>query len=124
MGETTATVLIVDDDRNLRRLYKAELDSAGYRTLLAADGRQASEIAAAEAPDVVVMDIRMPEMDGLEAMGRILRERAGTRVILNTAYSCYQDDFVAWAADAYLVKSSDVEILKEKIREVLSADRA
>jgi CheY-like chemotaxis protein len=124
MAGTAPTVLIVDDDRNLRWLYQAELDSAGYRTLVAENGRQAIEIAATEAPDVVVMDIRMPEMDGLEAMGRILRDRARTRVILNTAYSCYQDDFVAWAADAYLVKSSDVEVLKAKIREVLSPGRS
>ena len=123
MVEAAPTVLIVDDDRNLRRLYKAELDSAGYRTLVAESGREATEIAAAESPDVVVMDIRMPEMDGLEAMGRILRDRAATRIILNTAYSCYQDDFVTWAADAYVVKSSDVDVLKKKIREVLSTDR-
>jgi CheY-like chemotaxis protein len=61
----------------------------------------------------------MPEMDGLEAMVRILREHGKLPVILNTAYTNYQDNFLAWAADGYLIKSSDLDPLKLKIKEVL-----
>jgi CheY-like chemotaxis protein len=113
------TVLIVDDDRNLRRLYQAELEAEGYETMIAENGRQATELMARRIPDVVVLDIRMPEMDGLEAMARMLGENRRVPIILNTAYSCYQENFLAWAADGYLIKSSDLEPLKNKIREVL-----
>jgi len=115
------TILVVDDDKNLRRLYRAELEAEGYRVLLAEDGRQACELVEREHFDIVVMDIRMPEMDGLEAMARILKERQRVPVILNTAYSSYLENFSSWAAEAYVIKSADMEPLKEKIRETLSS---
>ena len=113
------TILVVDDDKNLRRLYKAELEADGYRVLLAEHGRRACELIPTEHIDIVVLDIRMPEMDGLEAMGRILRERHDMPVILNTAYSSYLENFSSWAAEGYLIKSADMEPLKQKIRETL-----
>ncbi len=113
------TILVVDDDGNLRRLYKAELEAEGYRVRLAGNGHQAITSALEEPPDLVVMDIRMPEMDGLEAMARVLREHRRVPVILNTAYSCYQDNFLTWAADGYVIKSADLQQLKDKIHEVL-----
>jgi two-component system, response regulator, stage 0 sporulation protein F len=116
-----STILVVDDDKNLRRLYKEELEAEGYRTLLAVNGSQALDVARHEKPDLVVMDIRMPEMDGLEAMTRLLHERDSIPVILNTAFSSYQESFLAWAADGYIIKSSDLDPLKDKIREVLEA---
>ena len=113
------TILIVDDDRNLRRLYKDELEAEGYHIALAADGREALDFVSRERPDLVLMDVRMPEMDGLEAMARLLREYGGVPVLLNTAYSSYQDNFLTWAADGYIMKSSDLRPLKEKIHEIL-----
>ena len=118
------TVLVVDDDKNLRRLYKAELEAEGYNTLLAENGWQATELVSREAPDAVVLDIRMPEMDGLEAMARILGTNRKVPIILNTAYSCYQENFLAWAADGYLIKSADLEPLKNKLREILDPTEA
>jgi CheY-like chemotaxis protein len=111
------TILVVDDDRNLRRLYKAELESEGYRVLVAQNGIIALELLEQERPDLIVMDIRMPVMDGLEAMTRVLKQQKSLPVILNTAYSSYLDNFSTWAAEGYVVKSSDLTPLKEKIRE-------
>ena len=113
------TILVVDDDKNLRRLYRAELEAEGYRVLLASDGAQALTVVREEHPDIVIMDIRMPGMDGLEAMVRLLAERGNLPVILNSAYSHYQDNFLAWAAEGYLIKSSNLDPLKQKIRELL-----
>jgi CheY-like chemotaxis protein len=115
------TILVVDDDKNLRRLYREELEAEGYRVVLASDGNQALAAVRDENPDAVIMDIRMPEIDGLEAMVRILKDRGRLPVILNTAYSTYHDNFLAWAAEGYLIKSSNMDPLKQKIREVLSA---
>lgn len=115
------TILVVDDDRNLRRLYQAELEAEGYRVVLAETGREALEIVSREIPNLVVMDIRMPEMDGLEAMAYVLREHGSVPIVLNTAYSSYQDNFLTWAAEGYVIKSSDLEPLKRKVRETLMA---
>lgn len=115
------TILVVDDDRNLRRLYKAELEAEGYKVRLAENGRQAIDAVTEETPDLVIMDIRMPEMDGLEAMALVLHEQKLVPVIINTAYSCYQENFLAWAAEGYVIKSADLQPLKDKIREVLQA---
>jgi CheY-like chemotaxis protein len=114
-------ILVVEDDPNLRRLYQTELEAEGYFTTVAENGRQALDHVIQETPDVVVMDIRMPEMDGLNAMVEILQRHHKVPIILNTAYSCYMDDFLAWAADGYVIKSSDLEPLKQKIREVLAS---
>ena len=116
------TILVVDDDRNLRQLYQAELETEGYRVLLAKNGNEATRSVGKETPDLIVMDIRMPEKDGLDAMAQILRDHGRIPIILNTAYSSYQDDFLTWAADAYIIKSADLEPLKNKIREILSAN--
>jgi len=115
------TILIVEDDQNLSRLYQAELASEGYRVLAADHGSAALEIARQEKPDLVVLDIRIPGMNGLEIMARLLKDHGRIPIILNTAYSCYQEEFMAWGADSYIIKSSNIDPLKDRIREILSA---
>ncbi len=112
-------VLIVDDEENVRFLYEQELIDEGYQTLLARDGKECLEKVASENPDIVLLDIRMPRMDGLEAIGKIIELNKNIPIIINSAYSTYKDDFMSWAADAYVVKSYDLDTLKTTIREVL-----
>ena len=112
-------VLIVDDDVNQRLLYEQELTDEGYQVVLASDGREALEKVKEVSPDVVVLDIAMPGMDGIEALGRILDKDNTLPVILNTAYANYKDNFMSWSADAYVVKSSDLAELKAEIRKAL-----
>jgi CheY-like chemotaxis protein len=113
-------VLIVDDEENVRFLYEQELIDEGYQTILARDGKECLEKVATEDPDVVLLDIRMPRMDGLEAIGKIIELNKDIPIIINSAYSTYKDDFMSWAADAYVVKSYDLDTLKSTIREVLA----
>jgi DNA-binding response OmpR family regulator len=68
----------------------------------------------------VVLDIAMPGMDGVEALGRILSQDNRLPVILHTAYATYKDNFMTWSADAYVVKSSDRSELKIEIERVLA----
>ena len=117
------TILIVDDDENQILLYEQELTEEGYRVILATDGREAIAKVEEESPDLVVMDIKMSGMDGIEATERILEKNDTLPVILNTAYSNYKDNFMSWLADAYVVKSSDLTELKTKIHEVLERTR-
>jgi DNA-binding response OmpR family regulator len=114
------TILVVDDDEAIRTLLQEELEEEGYKVLIATNARDALKMVAAEPLDLVILDIRMPGMDGLEALPRILGLKEGLPVIMNTAYSQYQDSFMSWAADAYIVKSSDLTELKEKIKELIN----
>ncbi len=114
------TILVVDDDEAIRTLLQEELEDEGYKVLIATNARDALKMVAAEAMDLVILDIRMPGMDGLEALPRILGIKEGLPVIMNTAYSQYQDSFMSWAADAYVVKSSDLTELKAKVKELVN----
>ncbi len=114
------TILLVEDDKNQRLLYEQELRHEGYEVVTASNGKEALEEVQEKLPDIVIMDINMPKMDGIEAMGRILGKNKEIPVIINTAYSNYKDSFMSWAADAYIVKTSDLSELKKKIKEVLA----
>ena len=112
-------ILVVEDDESQRLLYRDELTEAGYEVLLAANGKEALKRLVEAKPDLIILDIIMPEMDGMEVLGRIIREYRDTPIILNTAYSSYRDDFMSWAADAFVVKSADFAELKQKVRQIL-----
>jgi len=113
-------ILVVDDDDNQRLLYRQELELAGYEVETAASGPQAIERVGQGGIDVVLLDIAMPGMDGVEVLGRILDLNRELPVILNTAYSSYKEDFMTWAAEAYVTKSGDLSELRAKISEVLA----
>jgi len=113
------TILVVDDEKNLRLFYEKELTDEGYGVALAADAREALSYIRTSRPDLIVLDIKMPGMDGLEALGQILSKDNSIPVILNSAFSNYKDSFLSWSADAYLTKSSDLTELKAKIRELI-----
>jgi DNA-binding NtrC family response regulator len=114
------TILVVDDDESIRILLQEELTDEGYRVITASNARDALKIVEQETLDLVILDIRMPGMDGLEALPRIMGMKEGLPVILNTAYSQYQESFMSWAADAYVIKSADLSELKKKMKELLT----
>jgi len=113
-------VLIVDDEKNLRRLYRESLEEDGHEVVVAASAEEGLRKLDDDAPDLVVLDVRMPGMDGLEALGRILERRPNLPVVLNSAYPAYRDNFLSWTADAYLVKSSDLGPLRSTVRDLLT----
>ena len=113
------TILVVEDDKNQLLLYEQELSLEGYNVITAKDGLEAIKKVREQLPDMIVMDINMPKMDGIESIGKILSEHKKIPVIINTAYSSYKDDFMSWSADAYIIKSSDLKELKDKIKELI-----
>jgi CheY-like chemotaxis protein len=114
------TILVVEDDKNQRLLYEQELKLEGYEVVTASDGKEALEKAQEQLPNIIIMDINIPKMDGIETMGKILSRNKEIPIIINTAYSNYKDNFMSWAADAYIVKSSDLSELKNTVKEVLA----
>jgi DNA-binding response OmpR family regulator len=112
-------ILVVDDEKNLRILYEDELKDAGYDVDVADSAEAGFKLLDDNLYDAIVLDIQMPGMNGLEAMGHILHRNRKQAIILNTAYSQFKDDFESWSADAYVVKSSDLTELKDKIKELI-----
>jgi DNA-binding response OmpR family regulator len=113
-------IVLVEDDRNQRKLYEHELREAGYAVRAFADASEALFEVEKASPDLVILDISMPGMNGLEALGKILGVENTTPVIFNTAYPRFRDNFLSWAADAYVVKSADLTELKETVAHVLA----
>ena len=115
------TILIVDDEANQRMLYASTFRDEGYEVLEASDGIEAIEKVRTRSPDLVVLDISMPGMDGIETLGKILSRESKIPVVINTAYGRYKDNFMSWSADAYVVKSADLTELKRSVHELLDA---
>jgi two-component system response regulator (stage 0 sporulation protein F) len=114
-------ILVIEDEKNLRVLYQQDFESDGFTVVTAANATEGLSIVEAERPDLVVMDIRLPGMDGLEAMSRLLDKHPRIPVVLNSAYSSYKDSFMSWSADAYVVKSADTGELRARVRELLAS---
>ncbi len=113
-------VLLVDDEAAQREMYGIRLERRGYRVRLAGSADDAVQALRAERPDVVVLDIAMPERDGLSALQEFLDMEPTLPVIIHTAYPAYADNFLAWAADAYVVKDSDLTNLIEAIENAVN----
>lgn len=117
-------LLIADDEENILILYKFEFEEDGYEVITAGSAVEALQLIDQEKPDLLIMDICMPEMDGIEALGKILSKNNKLPVILNSAYSSYKDNFMSWCANAYVIKSSDLTELKETVTKVLKEKEA
>ena len=110
-------LLIVDDQRPARKGLQALLAFSPELEWVveAANGQEAVNLVAERRPNVVLMDIRMPVMDGLEATRRIKSQRPEVRVIVLTMYAEYQAEALAAGADAFLVKGGPSEALRDAI---------
>ena len=108
-------LLIVDDDLNIQRLYKEELEEEGYDIVIAGTGTEALALFEKENPDIVTLDILMPDIDGISLLRKMKEKRPDIPIIMSTAYD-YRDDFAVWASEAYIVKSSDLGELKKTIK--------
>jgi CheY-like chemotaxis protein len=115
-------VLVVDDDPAIRRVVCALLDLDEYGVLEAADGLSALELVRLERPNLVILDLTMPRLDGLRAC-RALRsdpELAGTRVLVPTGRDLPADWAAARDADAYIVKPFSSLALLDAVRRLVA----
>ena len=112
-------ILIVDDEDVIRMLYGEELEDEGYEVITTGSGQGLVGLVEREKPDLIVLDIKMAEHDGLDLLQDIRKEFYNIPVILCSAYSSYKGDLKAIAADYYVVKSADLSELKQKIKMAL-----
>jgi DNA-binding response OmpR family regulator len=124
METPAAKVLVVDDEERLRELLRGYLAQAGFTVLLAADGRQALELARAERPDLLVLDLMLPGIDGLEVC-RQLRAFSDAYVLMLTARAEEIDRVVGLevGADDYLTKPFSPRELVARVRAMLRRPR-
>ena len=113
-------ILVVDDEANIRLLYSDELADEGYEVVTAATTAEAVEKLQEGVFDLAVLDIKLKNESGIDLLQKLVKERHDMPVILCSAFSCYKDDFSAWLADGYIVKSGDLTELKQEIARVLA----
>ncbi|MBI4039207.1 response regulator [Candidatus Daviesbacteria bacterium] len=112
-------ILLVEDDTSLSQLYKVELELKGYQVIIAADGQEGLDLAAKEKPDLVLLDVMMPKLNGLEALKRLKDnpETESIPVVVITNFG--QEDIIKGAFDA---GASDL-VLKYQITPAELADK-
>jgi DNA-binding response OmpR family regulator len=113
MGALMKKILIVDDEEVIRMLYGEELEDEGYDVITTGTGQGLVELVGREKPDLIILDIKMAEHDGLDLLQDIRKEFYNVPVILCSAYSSYKGDLKSIAADYYVVKSADLSELSE-----------
>jgi two-component system cell cycle response regulator DivK len=118
---TSAQVLVVEDNETSMKLFRDVLTATGYRTLEATTGREAVEVATEHVPDLVLMDIQLPDVDGVEALTRLRAkaETASIPVLAVTAQAMYGDRerFLEVGFDDYVSKPVNVVQLLALVRQ-------
>jgi CheY-like chemotaxis protein len=117
-----ARILVVDDEEHIRFFYSEELSDEGHKVWTVATGHELLKRISHIRPEVVVLDIKLVDYDGLELLQEIRNQYHDLPVILCTAYDTYKEDPKSIAADYYVVKSFDLAQLKRAIEKALEAD--
>ncbi|MDW7711390.1 MAG: response regulator [Deferrisomatales bacterium] len=110
-----AHILFIDDDESIRFLVQEELTLEGHRVRVADDGWDGLRAVEEACPDVVVVDIKMPGIGGLEVLRRLKETHPQIPVFLFTAYNDYRAEAIQLGADGYFIKSPDMSRLKNAI---------
>ena len=113
-------ILIVEDEENIRLLYKEELEDLGYGVIQASSGREAIKKYDLHQPDLIILDIQLPGLDGIETMNIIREKSKNVPIILCTAYGEYKQDMKTWASEAYIIKSADLKELISAVKKILA----
>ena len=118
-----AKVLIVDDEEHICRYYRERLSEDGHVVSTAAGGERLMDRIHRLKPEVLILDIRLVDYDGLDLLRKVRERYHELPVILCSAYDTYRYDPRAVSADAYVVKSSDLTELKTAVLQAVTAGR-
>lgn len=112
-------ILLVDDEESIQLVYREEFEDEGYVVISAVNGETALELFQNERPDIVILDIQMPGMNGIEVLRQMKMLDSSVPVILSSAYQEFMRDLGTWASDEYVVKSGNLEDLKSTVQKLL-----
>ncbi|MGB9561194.1 MAG: response regulator [bacterium] len=113
------TILVVDDEKNICELYKTELEREGYNVVTSLTASEAYHHLENEKIDLIILDIRMPGLNGVEFLKELRKNQTDLPVLISSAYPMYKNDFFTWLADDFIVKNPDLTELKEKVKNLL-----
>lgn len=116
--EDKKKILAIDDEEDIRFILKEELTDEGYEVFTLGNPTKALDTIESFKPDLVLLDIKMPQMSGIELLGKIRDKYYDLPVILLTAYSSFKKDTASLACDQYVVKSGDLTELKKRIERI------
>lgn len=115
-------ILLVDDEESIQIVYREEFEDEGYQVISALDGITGLEKFKKEEPDLVILDIQMPGMNGVEVLRQMKMLKGSIPVILSSAYQEFKQDLGTWASDEYVVKSGNLDELKRTVRTLLGEE--
>lgn len=116
---TMKKILLVDDEEGIHILYREELEALGYEVHSAMSGDEALIHIPTLKPDLVILDIQMPGMNGIDVLRRIKEQDSKLPVILSSAYQEFKQNLSSWASDDFVVKSADMRELLDSVRRLL-----
>jgi DNA-binding response OmpR family regulator len=108
-------ILLVDDEESIHLLYREELEEQGFEVHSAMSGEEALKILTTLQPNLVILDINMPGMNGIDVLRQIKEMDAAMPVILSSAYQEFKQDLSSWASDDFIVKSADMRQLIDAV---------
>lgn len=112
-------LLLVDDEEAIQMVYRAEFEDDGYLVISALNGQIGLDKFKEEQPDLVILDIQMPGLNGVEVLRQMKMLNPAVPVILSSAYQEFKRDLGTWASDDYVVKSGNLDDLKATVRRLL-----
>ncbi len=115
-------ILLVDDEESIQIVYREEFEDEGYQVISALDGTSGLEKFKEEEPDLVILDIQMPGMNGVEVLRQMKMLRPSVPVVLSSAYQEFKRDLGTWASDEYVVKSGNLDELKATVKRLLGEE--
>ena len=113
-------ILIVDDEESIHLFYSAALEDEGYEVHSALTGDEALNTLDIIKPDLVILDIQMPGLNGIDTLRQMKEKMPEMPVILSSAYPEFKQDLGSWASEDYIVKSADLTDLLESVNKHLS----
>ena len=114
-------ILIIDDDPEIAELAKQRLEAHQYQVVMASDGEEGERIAVTQHPDMIILDIKMPKLDGYSFVKNFKHDEAHKKIpiIIMTAFANMKDLFAMEGVDHYMVKPFKAEDLVHKVNECL-----